>query len=183
MARPSLSAASDNFAPLHAAIRSAARQRPRNAGRLGYINHAVQRKGHDRRPLGRGCSRCLSSGVVRAVSSVTPGGKGRSARQRAAPFFLFGCMRVRGAESISSECEGAHTSLAIFPSKVRSELWCQEADMAHDSLAFRFAVVLALAVVILVIMTLAAPPPPANGTAAPIQSSDPIYRAQYLNLY
>jgi hypothetical protein len=55
--------------------------------------------------------------------------------------------------------------------------------MAHDSLAFRFAVVLALAVVILVIMTLAAPPPPANGTAAPIPSSDPIYRAQYLNLY
>jgi hypothetical protein len=55
--------------------------------------------------------------------------------------------------------------------------------MAHDSLAFRFAVVLALAVVILVIMTLAAPPPPANGTAAPIPSGAPIYRAQYLNLY
>jgi len=29
---------------------------------------------------------------------------------------------------------------------------------------------------------LAAPPPPANGTAGPIPSSDPIYRAQYLNL-
>ena len=55
--------------------------------------------------------------------------------------------------------------------------------MAHDSLAFRFAVVFALAVIILVIMTLAAPPPPANGTAAPIPSSDPIYRAQYLYLY
>jgi len=55
--------------------------------------------------------------------------------------------------------------------------------MAHDSLAFRFAVVLALAVIILVVMTLAAPPPPANGTAASIPSSDPIYRAQYLNLY
>ena len=54
--------------------------------------------------------------------------------------------------------------------------------MAHDSLAFRFAGVLALAI-ILVVMTLAAPPPPANGTAAPIPSSDPIYRAQYLNLY
>jgi hypothetical protein len=50
-----------------------------------------------------------------------------------------------------------------------------------DSLAFRFAVVPALAVIILVVMTLAAPPPPANGTAIP--SSDPIYRAQYLNLY
>jgi len=29
----------------------------------------------------------------------------------------------------------------------------------------------------------AAPPPPANGTAAPIPSSGPIYRAQYLSLY
>jgi hypothetical protein len=55
--------------------------------------------------------------------------------------------------------------------------------MAHDSLAFRFAVVLALAVVILVVMTLATPPPPANGTAALVPPSDPIYRAQYLNLY
>jgi hypothetical protein len=55
--------------------------------------------------------------------------------------------------------------------------------MAHDSLAFRFAVVLGLAVVILVIMTLAAPPPPANGTTAAIPSGDPIYRAQYFNLY
>jgi hypothetical protein len=52
-----------------------------------------------------------------------------------------------------------------------------------DSLAFRFVVVLGLAVIILAVLTMAAPPPPANGTAAPIQSSDPIYRAQYLNLY
>jgi len=55
--------------------------------------------------------------------------------------------------------------------------------MAHDSLAIRFVVVLALAVIILAVMTFAAPPYPANGTAAPIPSSDPIYRAQYLNLY
>jgi hypothetical protein len=52
-----------------------------------------------------------------------------------------------------------------------------------DSLAFRFAAVLALAVIILVVMTLAAPPHPANDTTAPIPSRDPIYRAQYLNLY
>jgi hypothetical protein len=52
-----------------------------------------------------------------------------------------------------------------------------------DSLAFRFAVVLALAAIILVVMTFAAPPHSANDTAAPIQSSAPIYRAQYLNLY
>jgi hypothetical protein len=37
-----------------------------------------------------------------------------------------------------------------------------------DSLAFRFVVVLALAVIILLVMTFAALPPPANGTAAPI---------------
>jgi len=53
--------------------------------------------------------------------------------------------------------------------------------MAQDSLTFRFAVVLALAVIILVVMTLAAPPCPANDdTATPIVSSNPIYRAQYL---
>jgi len=52
-----------------------------------------------------------------------------------------------------------------------------------DSLAVRFAAVLALAVIILVVMTLAAPPYRANDTAAPIPSSDAIYRAQYLNLY
>jgi len=52
-----------------------------------------------------------------------------------------------------------------------------------DSLAVRFAAVLALGVIILVVMTLAAPPYPANDTAAPIPSSDAIYRAQYLNLY
>jgi hypothetical protein len=55
--------------------------------------------------------------------------------------------------------------------------------MAQDSLIFRFAVVIALAMTILVVMTLAASPPPANGTAGPIPSSAPIYRAQHLNLY
>jgi hypothetical protein len=52
-----------------------------------------------------------------------------------------------------------------------------------DSLAFRFAVVLALAVIILVVMTLAAPPHPEKGTAAPILSSDAIYRSQHLIVY
>ena len=42
-----------------------------------------------------------------------------------------------------------------------------------DSLAVRFAAVLALAVIILVVMTLAAPPYPANDTAAqPIERRD-----------
>ena len=53
----------------------------------------------------------------------------------------------------------------------------------RDSLAFRFAVVLALAVIILVVMTLAAPPHSAKGTAVPIPSSDASYRPQHLILY
>ena len=55
--------------------------------------------------------------------------------------------------------------------------------MAQDSLIFRFAVIIALAVIILVITTLAASPPPANVTAGAIPSRAPIYRAQHLNLY
>jgi hypothetical protein len=50
-----------------------------------------------------------------------------------------------------------------------------------DSLAFRFAVVLALAVIVLLVTTWAAPPHPANDTANP--RSDAIYRAQHLNLF
>jgi hypothetical protein len=50
--------------------------------------------------------------------------------------------------------------------------------MAQE-LAFRFTVVLALAVIILVVMMLAAPP--ANDTAA--LTSDAIYRPQHLLLY
>jgi hypothetical protein len=55
--------------------------------------------------------------------------------------------------------------------------------MAHnpDSLAFRFAVVLALAVIVLAITSWAAPPHLANDTAAP--HSESIYRAQYLSLF
>ena len=49
-----------------------------------------------------------------------------------------------------------------------------------DSLAFRFAVVLALAVIVLI---LAAPPHPGDDTATPIPHSDAIYRAQHLNLF
>jgi hypothetical protein len=50
-----------------------------------------------------------------------------------------------------------------------------------DSLAFRFAVVLALAAIVLLVTTLAAPL--ANDTATPIPRSDAIYRAQHLNLF
>ena len=52
-----------------------------------------------------------------------------------------------------------------------------------DSLAFRFAVVLALAVTVLLVATWAAPPHPANDMATPIPRGDAIYRAQHLNLF
>jgi hypothetical protein len=52
-----------------------------------------------------------------------------------------------------------------------------------DSLAFRFAVVLALAVIVLILATWAAPPYPRDDTATPIPHSDAIYRAQHLNLF
>ena len=52
-----------------------------------------------------------------------------------------------------------------------------------DSLAFRFAVVLALAMSVLVLMTLAAPPKLANNLAASLPPSEAVYRPQLLNLY
>jgi hypothetical protein len=52
-----------------------------------------------------------------------------------------------------------------------------------DGLAFRFAVVLGLALIVMVVTTLAFPPHPVGNTAGAISSTDPIYRAQYLVLY
>ena len=52
----------------------------------------------------------------------------------------------------------------------------------RDSLAFRVAVVLALAVIVLLVTTWVAPPHPAN-MATSIPRSDAIYRAQHLNLF
>jgi hypothetical protein len=51
-----------------------------------------------------------------------------------------------------------------------------------DSLGFRFALVLALAVVIVTLMTWVAPKS-LSKLAAPIPLSDPAYRAQHLNLF
>ena len=52
-----------------------------------------------------------------------------------------------------------------------------------DSLAFRFAVVLALAVIVLTVTTLAACLELADDLAEPIPASEAVYRPQYLNLY
>jgi hypothetical protein len=52
-----------------------------------------------------------------------------------------------------------------------------------DSLAFRFAVVLALAMSVLVLMTLATPPKLASNSAASLLPSEAVYRPQLLNLY
>ena len=53
----------------------------------------------------------------------------------------------------------------------------------RDSLAFRVAVVLALAVIVILVTTWTVPPHPANDTATLIPHSDAIYRAQHLNLF
>ena len=50
-----------------------------------------------------------------------------------------------------------------------------------DSLAFRFAVVLALAVIVLMVTTWAAPLKPASDSALP--PSEAAYRPQFLNLH
>jgi hypothetical protein len=73
-------------------------------------------------------------------------------------------------------CDVAHTWLAFSGLTLEERrALVPEVDMARQpvSLAFRFGVVLALAVIILVVMTMGAPP----------QSSDPIYRPQHLLLY
>jgi len=51
-----------------------------------------------------------------------------------------------------------------------------------DSLGFRFALVLALAVVVLALTTWLSPKS-ASKWAAPIAPSEPVYRAQHLNFY
>jgi hypothetical protein len=72
-------------------------------------------------------------------------------------------MGLHGAPSISRECDAVHASLEISIRKSwtsTSTLWWPEADMAQepDSLAFRFAVVLALALIVLILATWTAPP-------------------------
>jgi hypothetical protein len=76
-------------------------------------------------------------------------------------------------------------SLPIPPPNVRGiDPGQQGEDMAQepDSLAFRFAVVLALALIVLAATMWAAPPNAANNTAVPIPTGA-IYRAQHLNLF
>jgi len=101
--------------------------------------------------------------------------------------FSLGCEGgSAGAASISGECEVVHTSLPIPPSKVaiatcgplpRGEQMAQE----RDSLGFRFAVVVALAVIIVATTTWAADHERAS--AGSIPPSEVIYRAQHLNLF
>jgi hypothetical protein len=53
-----------------------------------------------------------------------------------------------------------------------------------DRLAFRFGVVIAVAVIVVAIMTWAAPlPNPKSFSAGPIPPREVIYRPQHLNLY
>jgi hypothetical protein len=52
-----------------------------------------------------------------------------------------------------------------------------------DSLAFRFAVVTALAMGILTLVTLASPPKVASNLASPYSPTEVVYRPQHLNLH
>jgi hypothetical protein len=52
-----------------------------------------------------------------------------------------------------------------------------------DSLAFRFAVVLALALIVLTATIWGEPPNAAIDTVTPTPHSDAIYRVQHLNLF
>ena len=52
-----------------------------------------------------------------------------------------------------------------------------------DRLAFIFVMAVAVAMTILAITTWAAPPNPKSASAESIQSSEVIYRPQYLNLH
>ena len=52
-----------------------------------------------------------------------------------------------------------------------------------NRLAFRFGVVLAVALIVLAIMTWAAPPNPESPSAGPNPPREVIYRPQHLNLY
>src|SRR5215831_1940006 len=82
----------------------------------------------------------------------------------------------------ASECEAVHTSLLFRLPKVRHRSLPREGKMARepDSLGFRFALVLALAVIVLALTT-GLGPKTMSKWAAP--ASEPIYRAQHLNLY
>jgi len=86
-----------------------------------------------------------------------------------------------------NECDRARTSLPLPLSKnPAQDIWCQEADMAQEPdrlAAFRFGVVIAVAVIVLTIMTWAAPLNPESASVGPIPPREVIYRPQHLNLY
>ena len=95
---------------------------------------------------------------------------------------------VKAAQaSISRDCKGAHTSLAVslLESGTATSIWLQEADMARkpDRLAFVFAMVIAMAMTVLAVKTWAGPPAPDSDSAAPIPPRETIYRPQHWNLY
>src|SRR5262245_36071543 len=113
---------------------------------------------------------------------------GAASDPRASIFLLVKFLLVKAVQaSISRDCKGAHTSLAVFllESSTATSIWRQEADMARkpDRLAFVFAMVLAVAITVLTIKTWAGPPAPDSDSAAPIPPRETIYRPQHWNLY
>src|SRR5262249_61565746 len=83
----------------------------------------------------------------------------------------------------AQRCASPHSYISpVPPPKVRHRSLPREGKMARqpDSLGFRFALVLALAVIVLALTTWLGPKVMSEW-AAP--ASEPIYRAQHLNLY
>jgi hypothetical protein len=93
---------------------------------------------------------------------------------------------VSSGEQVANpgECEVVHTSLLFRLLKSGIAIWSlpRGGKMARqpDSLGFRFALVLALAVIVLALTTWLGT---ASKWAAPIPASEPVYRAQHLNLF
>jgi hypothetical protein len=87
---------------------------------------------------------------------------------------------------VLGECEVVHTSSPVPRPKVRhsDSIVAMRGKMARqpDSLGFRFALVLALAVIVVALTTWLGPKT-ASKWAAPIPPSEAVYRAQHLNVY
>jgi hypothetical protein len=83
----------------------------------------------------------------------------------------------------ASECEAVHTSLLFLPLKSGVGRCHERGKMAQqpDSLGFRFALILALLTVIILTLSTWLGPKTMSKWAAP--ASEPVYRAQHLNLY
>jgi hypothetical protein len=127
--------------------------------------------------------------IVRQSRDVIRGGHRRSGERQGDELHLghphhLGQLGRASREPFLRECEVVHTSLLFRLLKSGIAIWSlpRGGKMARqpDSLGFRFALVLALAVIVLALTTWLGT---ASKWAAPIPASEPVYRAQHLNLF